>query len=97
MQRTDSVQSELDEAACLLMAAGCHQEADPSVAIYALSAADQLQRAGAEVRPLALIDVRSAIVDALRTLAALPDDVFAEDPIADAVDDAHEALAAASG
>ncbi|TAM88115.1 MAG: hypothetical protein EPN43_08660 [Jatrophihabitans sp.] len=87
----------LDEAACLLMAAGCHQEADPRMAMFALSAADHLQRAGAEIRPLALNDVRSAIADALRTLAALPDDVFAEDPVADAVDDAHEALAAVSG
>ena len=97
MTRTDDSQAGVDHAAGLLMAVGCDESTDPQAAIYALSAADHLRRAGARVEPVPVDDVVLAVADALRVLASLPDDVFGETRIADAVDDAQESYAAVGG
>lgn len=97
MTRTDDAQASVDHAARLLMAVGCDESTDPEAAIHALSAADHLRRAGARVELVPVDDVAQAVADALRVLASLPDDVFGERHIADAVDDAQESFAAIGG
>ena len=97
MTRTDAATAGLDYAAGLLTAAGCHDVTNPTAGTLALSAAHHLQVAGAQALQLAVDRPRAAIAAALRTLAELPDDVFGEDAVADAVDDAQDALAATNG
>jgi hypothetical protein len=97
MTRTDDAQASLDQAACLLLAVGCDEATDPRAAIYALSAADHLRSAGARLEPVSVDDVALAVADALRALASMPDEVFAERHVADAVDDAQESFAAVGG
>jgi hypothetical protein len=98
MTRTDATLAALNHAAGLLTAAGLLEPSPgdrPLAAIYALSSADHLRRAGAHARSRSVIDARAAIAEALRTLASLPDDVFDDEAVADAVDGAQDALAAA--
>lgn len=97
MTRTDDAQAGVDHAASLLLAVGCDESTGPEAAIHALSAADHLRRAGARVEPVPVDDVVLAVADALRALASLPDEVFGETHIADAVDDAQESFAAIGG
>jgi hypothetical protein len=88
---------QLRRAAGLLTGVGQASPAstDPGVALLCLAAADDLRRLG--VRPPRLTtgptQIAEAISDALASLAALPDDIFAATPVLDAAANVRAARA----
>ena len=88
---------ELDRACGLLRAAGQQalSAADPSAGLRCLHGAESLCAVGA-VPPVVELcsesNVPAAILEALRLLADLPEELFGEDLVLDACADAHAAL-----
>lgn len=79
---------QLHLAAGLLTGAGYAdpETVDPGVALLCLAAAEQLRLLGVQA-PRVVIDpaeVTQAVSDALTSLAALPDELFASTPVLDA-------------
>lgn len=87
----------LRRAAELLTGVGQASSAstDPGVALLCLAAAEDLRRLGVSPRPVPLdqSQVLGAVSDALTSLAALPDEIFASTPVLDAAANVRAARA----
>jgi hypothetical protein len=87
----------LRRAAGLLAGVGQASQAptDPGVALLCLVAAEHLRRIGASPKPVPLdqSQVAGAVSDALASLTALPDEIFASTPVLDAAANVRAARA----